>query len=192
MLVGREQDEPDLSDEARSANLTNETGAVSGIRLLANLAGSWLIEQCRPHWGNPPVEQLLARAAAVGPIEAHIDVADPRFLHPADMVREVTDAAGLRPDTPPAMVVRCLVESMAAGTAQVFERLGGVTEAHVFGGGSRSALYRGCLAGLAGIPVAVGPVEATALGNAILQGMALGVYNDLAHARAHLAPEGDP
>ncbi|MGH9211416.1 MAG: rhamnulokinase [Acidimicrobiales bacterium] len=194
LLVGREQDEPDLSQAARQANLTNEAGALGGIRLLRNLAGSWLIEQCRPSWGDAAVDELLAAAAAAGPVAARVDVADPRFLHPADMLGEVTRAAGLAADAPAPTVVRCLVESMAAGSAQVLDQLGGVTEVHVFGGGSRSALYRRCLADLTGLPVTAGPVEATALGNALVQGIALGVYDDLADARSHLEPreEGAP
>jgi rhamnulokinase len=186
MLVGREQSVPDLSASARRANLTNEAGALGGVRLLKNLAGSWLIEGCRPAWGDPPVDGLLAAAAEVGPVRQRVDVSDPRFLHPADMLTEVTRAAGLDRDAPPSIVVRCLVESMAVATAEVLDLLGGVTEAHVFGGGSRSDLYRRCLAAETGITVAAGPVEATALGNALVQGLALGVYDELDQARAAL------
>ena len=191
MLVGREQPQPDLGEAARLANFSNETGALGGIRLLKNLAGSWLIEQCRPRWGDPPVDRLLAEAAEVAPDRARpervVDVASPAFLNPDDMLAEVTGAAGLPVDAPPPVVVRCLVESMAAGTADVLDRLGGVTEVHVFGGGARSALYRRLLAERTGLPVTAGPVEATALGNALVQGVALGVYDDLADARAALA-----
>jgi rhamnulokinase len=186
MLVGREQPSPDLSAAARQANLTNEAGALGGVRLLKNLAGSWLIEGCRPAWGNAPLEQLLDAAREVGAVDARVDVADPRFLHPADMLAEVTTVAGLADDAPPPIVVRCLVESMAAGTAEVLDQLGGISEVHVFGGGSRSDLYRECLTAQTGLPVAAGPVEATALGNALVQGIALGVYRDLAGARAAL------
>ena len=73
------------------------------------------------------------------------------------------------------MVVRSIVESTVHGTARVLDRLGGVREVHVFGGGGRSALYRRRLAETTGLPVIPGPVEATALGNALVQGMALGL-----------------
>jgi len=198
LLVGREQPQPDTSERARLANFTNEAGALGGIRFLKNLAGGWLVEGCRAAWGNPPIEDLFASAAAVdhdGPPMAHVvDVTDARFLHPADMLREVTDAAGLPYATPPADVVRCIVESLAAGTAAVLDHLGtdgaaGAVEAvHVFGGGG-SALYRERLAARAGVPVVAGPVEATALGNALVQGIALGLYPDLAAARATLDPD---
>lgn len=186
MLVGREQPLPDLSEATRRANFSNEPGALSGVRLLKNLAGSWLIERCRPAWGNPPVGELLEAASRADSTEATLDVTDPRLLHPDDMVAEVTRAAGLAVDAPPPVVVRCLVESMARGTADVLEQLGGVTEVHVFGGGARSALYRQRLAARTGLPVSQGPVEATALGNALVQGIALGAFGDLAEARALL------
>jgi len=106
------------------------------------------------------------------------------------MLGEVIAAAGLPRDAPRAVVVRCLVDSSAAGTAAVLDQLGGITDVHVFGGGSRSMLYLRCLAAATGRPIHPGPVEATALGNALVQGVALGCYRDLADARAHL--EEDP
>jgi rhamnulokinase len=190
LLVGREQPDPDTSEDARLANFTNEPGCLGGVRFLKNLAGSWLIEGCRPAWGDPPVDGLLAAAATVEAPDGAtlVDVTDPRFLHPEDMLAEVTGAAGLPASAPPPVVVRLIVESTAAGTADVLRRLGGVSEVHVFGGGSQSSLYRRTLAERAGVPVRTGPVEATALGNALVQGVALGVYADLADARAHLHP----
>ena len=189
LLVGREQPEPDTSEAARLANFTNEAGCLGGVRFLRNLAGSWLIEGCRPAWGDRPVDELLAAAeASTAPPGAIVDVADARFLHPEDMLAEVTSAAGLARDASPAVVVRVVVESAAAGTADVLRRLGGVTDVHVFGGGSQSELYRRALAERSGVPVHAGPVEATALGNALVQGVALGVFADLADARAHLQP----
>jgi rhamnulokinase len=248
MIVGRERPTPDLSDDARRANFSNERGAFGSIRFLKNLAGSWLLEGCRAAWGDPPIDDLLAVAAQLpsGPV---VDVADTRFLHPDDMLDEVTSAAGLPRDTSPVVVTRCIVDSMAEGTARVLDELTQVprgvlwtevvaeqpsrytvanatngsgpsgptsrpdqetsgrpsdqavtrralaepvlTEVYVFGGGSRSALYRRTLAERTGLPVYAGPVEATALGNALVQGIALGVYAGLDDARASLADKGD-
>ncbi|HZA85821.1 MAG TPA: FGGY-family carbohydrate kinase [Acidimicrobiales bacterium] len=186
-IVGREQAEPDLSAAARVANFANEIGALGGVRLLKNLAGAWLIERCRPAWCDPPIADLIAAAAATvdGP-ERVLDVADPRFLNPDDMLAAVTTDLGLPGNAPPPVVVRGVVESQAAGTAAVLRQLGDVTDVHVFGG-AQSALYRRLLAERTGLPVCAGPVEATALGNALVQGLALGVYDDLADARRHLA-----
>ena len=124
LLVGCERPEPDLGAAARRANFTNEIGALGGIRFLRNLAGSWLVEGCRPAWGDPGVDELDVAAAAVDPPDALLDVADPRFLHPADMLTEVTDALGLPGDAPPPVVVRGIVESQAAGTAAALDRVG--------------------------------------------------------------------
>jgi rhamnulokinase len=195
LLVGREQPAPILSDAARETNFTNERGALGGIRFLKNLAGSWLIEGCRAAWGNASIEDLMAAAANVdaGP---EVDVTDPRFLHPDDMLGEVTAMAGLPRAAPAPVVLRCIVDSMAAGTAHVFDQLAAidghsegsshsVSEVYVFGG-SQSALYRRSLIDRTGLPVHPGPTEATALGNALVQGIALGIYADLAEARAGL------
>jgi rhamnulokinase len=185
-IVGREQPDPDLSAAARAANFANEISALGGVRLLKNLAGAWLVERCRPAWGDPPIADLMAAAATVDGPERVLDVADPRFLNPDDMLAAVTADLGLPADAPPPVVVRGIVESQAAGAAAVIHELGGVTEVHVFGG-AQSALYRRLLAERTGLPVCAGPVEATALGNALVQGIALGVYDGLADARRHLA-----
>jgi rhamnulokinase len=191
LLVGREQPEPDLSPAAREANFTNEIGALGGIRFLKNLAGGWLIEQCRPAWGDPAIADLVNDAAAVavwGPSLSVLDPGDPRFLHPDDMLGEVTAAMGLPRDAPPAVVTRGVVESLTAGTAAVLAELPGdpPSDVHVFGG-AQSDLYRRLLAERMGVPVHAGPAEATALGNAVVQGIALGRYRDLAEARHHLS-----
>jgi rhamnulokinase len=195
LLVGREQPEPDLSVAAREANFTNEIGALGGVRFLKNLAGAWLLEQCRPTWGDPPIAELVedAAATAVGPELSLLDAADPRFLNPTDMLGEVTRALGLPRDAPPAAVTRQIVESLAASTAGVLAALPRTppTDVHVFGG-AQSRLYRRLLAERTGLPVHAGPVEATALGNALVQGVALGLYADLADARRHLPAVDDP
>jgi rhamnulokinase len=189
MLVGREQPEPNLSEAARTANFANEIGALGGVRFLKNLAGSWLIEGCRPAWGDPPIGSLIAEAVDVDidvDVEAAaFDVTDPRFLHPDDMLAEVTNALGLPLSAPAPVVVRGIVESQAAGTAGVVSRLGGIVHIAMFGG-AQSELFRSALERRSGLPVVAGPVEATALGNALVQGIALGRYADVAAARSHL------
>jgi rhamnulokinase len=175
VLVGREQAEPEVAEWARRANFTNEIGALGGYRFLKNLAGGWLIEGCRAAWGDPPIVDLLTAATAVDHDGRIVDATDPRFLHPADMLTEVTAAADLPRDAAPPVVVRTIVESLVAATAGVLDQLRGIGEVHVFGGGGQSALYRRRLAEETGLPVVVGPVEATALGNALVQGMALGL-----------------
>ena len=182
---------PTSARRRRRGNFTNEIGALGGVRFLKNLAGSWLIEGCRPAWGDPPVDDLLAwRRPPSTRADALLDVADPRFLHPADMLAEVTGALGLPVDAPPPVVVGGIVESQAAGTAR---RARPARRRSTTSPCSAAASGRRCTVVPAGRAHAAarsspGPVEATALGNALVQGIALGVYADLADARAHLAP----
>jgi rhamnulokinase len=188
LLVGREQPTADLSPAARAANFTNELGVAGGVRLLRNLAGTWLLDRCRGAWGDPPIDDLLAAAAPIPPGPT-VDVADPAFLHPDDMVGAISQAAGLSPDAPPGAVVRCIIDSLALGTSVVLDQLGDVSALLLFGGASRWEVLRAAIEAISGVPVHQGPVEATALGNALVQGIALGVYEDLPHARRQLAED---
>ncbi len=94
LLVGRMLARADTSEAARLARFSNEQGAAGGVRLLRNVAGWWLVEECRRSWGDPTLDELLAEAARVGPVPA-ADATDERFLAPADMAAELTAAAGL-------------------------------------------------------------------------------------------------
>ena len=184
LLVGRMLAKPDTSEATRLARFSNEQGAAGGIRLLRNVAGWWLVEECRRTWGDPDLDELLAAAASVGPVPA-ADATDPRFLAPDDMAAELVAAAGLGASASRAEVVRCAVESMAQSTAAVVAQLG-LPSVQVFGGGARSELLLQLLAEHVEGSVTVGPVEATALGNAMSQGLALGVFDSVAEARRKL------
>jgi rhamnulokinase len=185
-IVGCERPGPDTSDAARLAGFSNEQAALGGVRFLRNVPGWWLVDQCHDAWPGTDTAALLAAAALVDDDMPTFDVTDPRFLAPADMVAELRDASGLA-DADPATLVRCTVESMAAATAAVVDALPPVTGARVFGGGAQSALYLDALRRRTGLRVTAGPTEATALGNALVQGLALGVYESVAAARSTLA-----
>jgi rhamnulokinase len=194
LLVGRERDEPDTSPAAFAAGLGNELGALGGVRLLRNVAGWWLVEECRRQWDDVDLDELLADAASItsGPVA---DALDPRLFAPYDMATTLAELAGLADPTDRAAVIRCAVESMAAATARVIASLPGDADGRavrVFGGGIRSSLLLDALARHTGLPVHVGSVEAAALGNALTQGLALGVFATLDDARATLvtAPGG--
>jgi rhamnulokinase len=192
LLVGREQDDADTSPAAFAAGLGNELGALGGVRLLRNVAGWWLVEECRRQWDDADLDDLLARAATIapGPIA---DAIDPQLLAPPDMPTTLADLAGLPDPTDRAAITRCAVESMAESAARVITSLpdvDDVTPLHVFGGGTRSTLLLDALARRADRPIQVGPVEAAALGNALAQGLALGAFATVAEGRATLvAPE---
>jgi rhamnulokinase len=184
-IVGCEQREPDTSDAARTGGFSNEQGALGGVRFLRNIPGWWLVDQCLAAWPATDTAALLDAAARVDGELPTFDVTDPRFLAPTDMVAELRDASGLA-DADPATLIRCTVESMATATAAVVDALPPVSGVRVFGGGSQSRLYLDALRRRTGRAVSVGPTEATALGNAVVQGLALGVYDSATAARSVL------
>jgi rhamnulokinase len=196
VLVGTERPAADTSEQARAANFSNEAGALGGVRFLKNLTGFWLLEQCRAAWGNPDVAELAAAAAGVdGPVGL-VDPNDARFLAPADMEAEIRAAAGLGAAASRAAVVRCILESIAAATARVAGELAAITgtpvrELLVVGGAARIRLMNQLYGRHTGVPVTVGSPEATALGNAVVQGLALGRFEGLQDARRWLATGAD-
>jgi rhamnulokinase len=192
VLVGAERPAADTSEKARAANFSNEAGALGGVRFLKNLTGFWLLEQCRAAWGNPTVAELATAAAGVRRPASVVDPTDARFLAPTDMEAEIRAAAGLGAAASRAEVVRCILESIAAATARVIDELVAITgtpveEVLVVGGAARIRLMNELYGRHTGVPVTVGSPEATALGNAVVQGLALGQFDHLQDARRWLA-----
>ena len=187
VLVGTERAEPDTSDATRRLNFSNEAGALGGVRLLKNVVGFWVLEGCRSAWGDATVADLVAEAAAVtGPVP-RFDAADHRFVSPTDMLDEVLAATALGSATPRAVVVRSVLESIVDGVARVIDELERVCREPMgrivlVGGGARSELFVALLARRTGREVVVGSAEATAIGNAVVQGIALGRFADRADA----------
>lgn len=192
MLVGREQSTWDTSEQARTSGFANEQGTFGSIRFLRNMAGWWLLEECRRGWDEPPVDELLERAKATKPAGHTFDTTDDRFLAPDDMVSEVCAAAGLPADATPPVVTRAIVEAMVHTTARLVDALAPTAGIRVFGGAARPGLFTERLAARTGLPVHLGPLEAAALGNALTQGIALGVYDSLDAARRAARPETVP
>ena len=185
-LVGVERALPDLSEEARRANFSNERGALGGFRFLKNVPGFWLLEQCAAQWGTTAVDLLdvAARAPSNAP---RFDVTDERLLAPERMADAVRAAAGLPDDAPRALIARSVVESVAAAVAGVVDQLRAhqpVEELVVVGGGAASRFVRERIAEHAAARVVAGAAEATALGNALVQGIALERFRDLDDARS--------
>ena len=183
-LVGVELEEPVLAEESLAAGFTNERGVDDRIRYLHNVMGLWVLQGCLADWGQASgdLPGLLAAAGelpAAGPV---IDVDDPAFLPPGPMVTRVQracEATGQPVPTERAAVVRCVLDSLAAAFARVVEdavRLSGreVDVVHLVGGGAQNALLCQLTADACGRPVLAGPVEATALGNVLVQARAAG------------------
>ena len=198
-LVGVELDAPVLTEESRRANFTNERGVDGTIRYLRNVMGLWLLSESLRTWSlrglHLDLTDLLVAAAALPPDGPRIDPDDPVFLPPGDMPDRIVRASGRtgRPIPEPAepeVVVRCILDSLAGAFARAIldaERLSGheVDVVHIVGGGSQNALLCQLTADAAGKPVVAGPVEATALGNLLVQARTLGaVSGDLAALRA--------
>jgi rhamnulokinase len=185
-LVGVELDHPALTAESRAANFTNEGGVDGRIRYLRNVMGLWLLQESLRSWelaGRPVgLPELLAAAAdqpAGGPV---VDPDDPVFLPPGDMpsrIQAVCRRTGQPvPETQPGLV-RCILDSLAAAFARAVAdaaRLSGrrVEVVHLVGGGARNRLLCQLTANACGLPVLAGPVEATALGNVLVQARAHG------------------
>lgn len=185
-LVGCERDAPDTSVEAQAANFSNERGTFGGIRFLKNLTGMWLFEGCRKSWRDPPIDALFEAAAAVADVPALVDPDHPDLAAPDDMLSAICGVAGIPVETSPAVVVRLIVESIAEGVRRIVDTLPEVRDVTLFGGATRSVLLRQSIEARTGRAVRVGPAEATALGNALTQGIALGRVADLAEARCAL------
>ena len=195
VIVGVERDRPDNSKAARDANFSNEAGALGGIRFLKNVVGFWILEQCRAAWGSPPIENLIAEAEGVDSVVPIFDASDRRFVSPDDMLAEVVAASGLPPDSPRAVVARSIIESIVEGVLTVvseIETTAGIKAMSLalVGGGARIPLLARLLEEKSGLDVVVGSSEATALGSAVVQGIALGRFDDLDEARRWLTPGG--
>lgn len=191
--MGVELDSPVLSEASREANFTNEVGVDGTIRYLRNVMGLWLLQECQRAWGITAVEALLREAASAKPFRSVIDPNDPSFLPHGDMPARISEACRKTgqpiPETPPEMV-RCIMDSLALAhrdTLAEAQRLSGreVEVVHIVGGGARNDLLCQLTADACGLPVLAGPVEATALGNILIQARALGsVGSSLAEMRA--------
>jgi rhamnulokinase len=185
-LVGLELEQPVLTEASRAANFTNELGVDGRVRYLRNVMGLWLLQESLRTWnaaGEPAeLPRLLDAAAALPAGGPTVDVDDPRFLPPGDMPARLRELVGESGGAPPASqveVVRCVVDSLAVALARAVRdaaRLSGreVEVVHVVGGGAQNALLCQLTADACGLPVVAGPVEATAIGNVLVQARAVG------------------
>ena len=191
-LLGLELPEPVLSDP----NLTNERGVDGTTRLLKNVMGMWLLEECRRAWSDASYDELLRLAEDVDDDVPVFDPDDDTFLPPGDMPARIAAATGIDPADRGTMV-RSIVVSLAHRYRWVLERLEAVSgrdvrRIHVIGGGARNSLLCRLTADITGREVLAGPVEATALGNVLVQARAAGELGSLADMRAVAAASVSP
>lgn len=203
-LVGIEVREPVISDASMAANLTNEGGADNRVHLLRNVAGLWLLQECRRAWTSggaaPSYDELASLAEKAPAFVTLVDPDDPSFLSPPDMPTAIIDFCRRTGQPSPAAradTVRCILESLALKYRWVLEQIASVSGhrvsvIHVIGGGSRNHALCQFTADAIGLPVIAGPAEATAVGNAIVQAMALGQVRSLDEGRALVRHSFDP
>ena len=194
-LVGVELPKPVLTEASRLANFTNEGGVDGTVRYLRNVMGLWLLQESMRGWGAHDVPSLVAAAAREPALAAVIDPDDPVFLPPGDMPARIAAACertGQPVPTTPAAYTRSIVDSLAVAHRRAVrqaQELSGthVDVVHIVGGGARNGLLCQLTADACGLPVLAGPVEATALGNVLVQARSAGaVGGDLASMRALL------
>ncbi|RDV10138.1 rhamnulokinase [Arthrobacter sp. RT-1] len=188
-LVGLELKHPVLTEASREANFTNERGVDGTIRYLRNMGGLWLLSECQRTWAaegfQPELPALLEAAAALPPGGPQINPDDPYFIAPDNMpdrIRAAVRRTGEVLPNDPAAITRCIMDSLATGYARTIrdaERLAdrSVDVVHVVGGGSQNRLLCQLTADVTGKKVIAGPVEATALGNVLVQARAAGAVS---------------
>jgi rhamnulokinase len=180
-LVGAELDRPLITPACLADNFTNEGGVGGTTRLLKNVCGLWLVQQCRAAWQRAGQDwtwdQLTALAAEAPALRTIVDPDHPALVAPADMPTAIRglarDAGQPVPETTGA-VVRAALESVAAAIRRTLARLDGLLgrrlgTVHVVGGGAQNRLLCQMIADATGRPVIAGPVEATAIGNLLVQ-----------------------
>lgn len=198
-LVGVERSTPNTSAAALEANFTNERGVDGTYRFLRNVMGLWLFEECRRAWEadgavgpESSYDDVVASAGAAPPFAAMFDPDDAGLLAPGDMPRRIVAAcAAFGSGTPafdPSTLTRVIFEALALRYRWILERVARITGTapttlHVVGGGARNALLCQFSADACGIPVVAGPVEATSLGNALVQLISAGLIGSVAEGR---------
>ncbi len=198
-LLGVEVPQPVISTETMRYNFTNEGGVAGTTRLLKNIMGLWLVQESRRTWARIgrewSYEELTARAQVAPPFTTLVDPDDTTFLATGDMPARLAAYCKRTNQAPPAdeaALVRCCLESLALKYRWAIERLETILGTtirtiHVVGGGSKNALLCQFTADACGRPVHAGPVEATAIGNILMQAIGRGRLGSIAELRSVVA-----
>ncbi len=192
-LMGIEADEPVVNAHCAELNFTNEIGAAGKIRLLKNIAGLWLLQECRRAWAlegtEYSYEQMARMAGEAAPFAAVIS--PDAFLEPGRIPQRIADycrKTGQQPPADHASMCRTVLESLALRYRQVLESLEALSGkkirvVHIVGGGSRNQVLNQFVADSTNRTVIAGPTEATAAGNVLVQAIGAGTLKSLAEAR---------
>jgi rhamnulokinase len=194
-LLGVELSEPVINENSRELNFTNEIGFGQSVRLLKNISGLWLAQECKRQWASQGREfDYITLTELAGRAEAFVSLinpAAPEFLSPRDMPLQIAEfcrRTGQPVPVDEGAFMRCILESLALlykRTLAELERLIGnrIERLHIVGGGSQNNLLNQFASNATGLPVLAGPSEATAIGNILIQAIATGQLDSLAEAR---------
>ena len=189
-IMGCEADTPRMDESALAYNFTNEGGVFGTWRLSKNIMGLWLVQECRREW-NLSYDELTQLAAQAVPFLAVIDPDDPSFLHPGGMSEKIRAYCTKTHQTIPQTkgeIIRVSLESLALKYRLVLERLESLTgkhltPLHIIGGGTKNKLLNQFTADSTQRTVVTGPIEATAIGNILMQAITLRHIGKLSEAR---------
>lgn len=183
-LIGVEVDSPVINRKSLEYNFTNEGGVFGKFRLLCNVQGMWLLQECRRIWASQgrffSYEELIELASRSRPFIAVINPDDPRFIAPFNMVEEISrylEETGQDKPKNEGELARIILESLAFKYRFVIEKLEDLTGLrisliNIVGGGSRNRLLNQLAADITGLKVVAGPAEATSIGNVLMQAVA--------------------
>jgi len=195
-LMGLEIREPIINAKSLAYNFTNEGGVEGSIRFLKNIAGLWLVQECRRIWQREGKDydfgQLTQMAAHARGFIGIIDPDDPAFLLPENMPAAIVQYLKRTRQPVPQTegeIIRVVLESLALKYRQTLDQINElrgtpVRKLNIVGGGTQNGLLNQFAANACGIPVIAGPVEATAIGNVVVQAVTRGILASIAEARA--------
>ncbi|MEM3713089.1 MAG: rhamnulokinase family protein [Thermoproteota archaeon] len=195
-LIGVETENPIINRKSLEYNFTNEGGVFGKFRLLRNVQGMWLLQECKRIWASQgksfSYDELIKLASRSRPFIALIDPDDPRFISPINMVEEIMrylEETGQNKPRDEGELVRIILESLAFKYKFVIEKLKElsgfkISSIHIVGGGSRNRLLNQLTADVTGLKVITGPVEATSIGNIMIQTVAAGLAKTHEEVRA--------
>ena len=187
-LLGVTLDEPVLSEEARLSGCSNEGGVGGKINFLQNITGLWILQRLMAQWkerGENVAYDVILPAAESAQIDSIIDVDDPVFANPRDMEQAIVQYCAERNARTPQTIgetVRVVLQSLAARYAKGIKHFDAllpepIKKINIIGGGSQNKLLNRLTSEATGLPVIAGPVEATGIGNILVQAIALGEIN---------------
>lgn len=194
-LIGLEVKEPVINDSALEANVTNEGGVYGTFRLLKNVMGLWILQECRRSWKlegkDYSYKGLTNLANYAQPLKSFIFPNDSMFLHSGNHPQLIKDFCKKTSQPVPETegeIVRCVLESLALTYKSFLDELlkisgKKVDVIYIIGGGSQNELLNQMTANVTGLPVIAGPAEATVIGNSIVQLITLGELKDINEAR---------